>query len=257
MVSAAVSVWILSIVISVPPLFYFGNETSNHTCSISKHPVYQFYATITAFYAPVILMCIAYGKIYQAAARINKEEQNYVVFHRVQEKSRAQKKLVSGRIMRTLLPTTLTSPLVSHGNLNRTTSSFHSRELKAFRTLTAIVFAFLISWMPFFILALIRPFCDNIPKWSSSLTLWLGYCNSTINPILYSIFNKDFRRPFAELLRCRCRSLRKIMRTESYEAQFGLVVTQPRTPPTSSPEPNQKTRARFYVTDSEHMAADL
>ena len=62
-----VGVWLLSTIISVPPLFYFGNQTSANQCFVSQEPVYQIYATITAFYAPVILMVIAYGKIYQAA----------------------------------------------------------------------------------------------------------------------------------------------------------------------------------------------
>ncbi|XP_055328764.1 5-hydroxytryptamine receptor 1-like [Paramacrobiotus metropolitanus] len=275
MISAAVLIWILSCIISIPPLFYFGNQT-DEVCLVSQDPIYQIYATITAFYAPVLLMGIAYAKIYQAAMKISKEEKSYTVIHPIQTSmpagqnitqqhrhstgTRPPKKSQSfpQRLVRILIPVTASNPSVNHHDphrhpsnatgFHRTTSSFRSRELKAFKTLTAIIVAFLVSWSPFFILALIRPFyTGHIPKWVFGLTLWLGYCNSTINPVLYSIFNKDFRRPFSELLKCRCRSLRKIMRTESYETQFGMAVTHPlRSPRNSSPEQNHCT-ARFYL----------
>jgi len=31
---------------------------------------------------------------------------------------------------------------------------------------------------------------------------WLGYSNSTINPILYAIFNEEFRKAFQSILGC-------------------------------------------------------
>jgi len=34
--------------------------------------------------------------------------------------------------------------------------------------------------------------------------LWLGYLSSTLNPIVYTVFNREFKRTFVRLLRCRC-----------------------------------------------------
>lgn len=62
-----------------------------------------------------------------------------------------------------------------------------------------IMSAFIICWLPFFVLALVRPFLqdpNSIPMSISSLFLWLGYANSTLNPIIYATLNKDFRKPF-------------------------------------------------------------
>ncbi|MPC71008.1 5-hydroxytryptamine receptor 1 [Portunus trituberculatus] len=58
--------------------------------------------------------------------------------------------------------------------------------------------AFIVCWLPFFVLALVRPFNtpSPIPPWVSSLFLWLGYANSLLNPIIYATLNKDFRKPF-------------------------------------------------------------
>jgi len=39
--------------------------------------------------------------------------------------------------------------------------------------------------------------------------VWLGYVNSTLNPIIYTVFNVDFRRAFKHLLTARCRDNRR------------------------------------------------
>ena len=63
--------------------------------------------------------------------------------------------------------------------LNRISSS-HDR--KATKTLGVIMGAFTACWLPFFLLALVKPWCDNpqtcIPHSLNSFLLWLGYANS-------------------------------------------------------------------------------
>ena len=57
--------------------------------------------------------------------------------------------------------------------------------------------------LPFFVIALLMPVCadchfdDNMV----AFFLWLGYFNSTLNPILYTIFSPEFRNAFTKLLR--------------------------------------------------------
>ena len=29
---------------------------------------------------------------------------------------------------------------------------------------------------------------------------WIGYCNSSLNPVIYTVFNQDFRRSFKHIL---------------------------------------------------------
>ena len=33
-----------------------------------------------------------------------------------------------------------------------------------------------------------------------SFAFWLGYSNSALNPVIYTVFNKDFRRAFKRIL---------------------------------------------------------
>lgn len=77
-------------------------------------------------------------------------------------------------------------------------------ETKAAKTLGIIVGGFILCWMPFFTIYLIRAFCpDCINPIVFSILFWLGYCNSAINPCIYALFSKDFRFAFKKII-CRC-----------------------------------------------------
>lgn len=107
-----------------------------------------------------------------------------------------------------------------------------AKERKASTTLGIIMSAFTVCWLPFFILALARPFIDQesdddtIPKTLTSLFLWLGYANSLLNPIIYATLNRDFRKPFQEILYFRCSSLNLMMREDFYHSQYGEPTSQ-------------------------------
>ncbi|KAK7086495.1 hypothetical protein SK128_024344, partial [Halocaridina rubra] len=118
-----------------------------------------------------------------------------------------------------------------------------AKERKASTTLGIIMSAFVVCWLPFFVLALVRPFLKRpsaIPAWVSSLFLWLGYANSLLNPIIYATLNKDFRKPFQEILCLRCASLNLLMREEFYHSQYG----GPDTPTLSAVRTNTASNPR-------------
>jgi len=107
-----------------------------------------------------------------------------------------------------------------------------SHERKATKTLGVIMGAFTACWLPFFILALIKPFCYDqttcIAPWLSSLFLWLGYANSLLNPIIYARFNRDFRTPFKHILQCHVRDINVRLRSDNFTEQFGGLTVAPR-----------------------------
>lgn len=77
-----------------------------------------------------------------------------------------------------------------------------SKERRAARTLGIIMGVFVVCWLPFFLMYVITPFCSiccPTEKLINFIT-WLGYINSALNPIIYTIFNLDFRKAFKKLL---------------------------------------------------------
>jgi 5-hydroxytryptamine receptor 1 len=77
-----------------------------------------------------------------------------------------------------------------------------SKERRAARTLGIIMGVFVVCWLPFFLMYVIVPFCVSCcpsDKLKQFMT-WLGYINSALNPLIYTVFNMDFRRAFKKLL---------------------------------------------------------
>lgn len=77
-----------------------------------------------------------------------------------------------------------------------------SKERRAARTLGIIMGVFVVCWLPFFLMYVTIPFCPSCcpSKKLMNFITWLGYINSVLNPIIYTIFNLDFRRAFRKLL---------------------------------------------------------
>ena len=76
-----------------------------------------------------------------------------------------------------------------------------TREIKAVRQLGVIMGAFTICFLPYFILFMVVAFCDGCidPGLITAMT-WIGYLNSTLNPVLYPLCNLNFRRKFRKML---------------------------------------------------------
>ncbi|CAG5116990.1 unnamed protein product [Candidula unifasciata] len=76
-----------------------------------------------------------------------------------------------------------------------------ARERRATVVLGLVMAAFILCWLPFFALYLASAFCPGcFPDMVFSVFFWIGYCNSALNPIIYTVFNRDFRRAFQKII---------------------------------------------------------
>lgn len=239
-------VWLAAACISLPPLLILGNEHTDENgdpkCSVCQNFGYQIYATLGSFYIPLSVMLFVYYQIFKAARRIVKDEKRAQtrLENALNGSRQDEKQLMSGLNQ----SSTMTTPshLIHNNSTNKISGSMFgsphqkklrfqlAKEKKASTTLGIIMSAFTVCWLPFFILALIRPFVEmaniHVPGALSSLFLWLGYANSLLNPIIYATLNKDFRKPFQEILYFRCSSLNHMMREDFYHSQYGEPQSQ-------------------------------
>ncbi|XP_062573339.1 octopamine receptor 2-like [Saccostrea cucullata] len=81
-------------------------------------------------------------------------------------------------------------------------TKYELREQRATKRMAIVMGCFLFCWFPFLFMYLIRSFCVTcyINVHIQASIIWLGYVNSSINPVLYTLFNDDFRQAFKIIL---------------------------------------------------------
>lgn len=80
-----------------------------------------------------------------------------------------------------------------------------NREKRFTFVLAVVMGVFVICWFPFFFSYSLQAVCPetcSIPIPLFKFFFWIGYCNSCLNPVIYTIFNNDFRKAFKRIL-CR------------------------------------------------------
>lgn len=230
-------VWVISISISMPPLFWRQAKAHEELtdCMVNTDQIsYTLYSTFGAFYVPTVLLVILYGRIYVAArSRILKSP------------AACGKRFTTAQLIQTSAGSSLcslNSTSNQEGNLHPVVSGAHgqgagpggvsgggsggsplfansvkvkladnvlerkrlcaAREKKATKTLGIILGAFIICWLPFFVATLVMAVCkDCFDPVLFDVFTWLGYLNSLINPIIYTIFNDEFKQAFQKLIK--------------------------------------------------------
>ncbi|CAM9737444.1 unnamed protein product [Lampetra fluviatilis] len=170
--------WIVSAIISTPILLSMSPTLAKgriemvgcpNDCRFLISVGILFTIGMVPYFTSVLLIMLMYGRIYQVA------------------RSQARKIGTQSHGL----------PGVASETTSRWTNM--KREHNATKTLGSIIAAFIISWLPFYILAIVFTMYQDIFL-PYKISFWIGYMNSTINPILYAVFNKQFRHAFKTML---------------------------------------------------------
>ncbi|XP_035872242.1 5-hydroxytryptamine receptor 2C-like [Phyllostomus discolor] len=89
-----------------------------------------------------------------------------------------------------------------------------NNERKASKVLGIVFFVFLIMWCPFFITNILSVLCEKdcnqeLMEKLLNVFVWIGYICSGINPLVYTLFNKVYRRAFSNYLHCNYKAEKK------------------------------------------------
>ena len=91
-----------------------------------------------------------------------------------------------------------------HGLSTNQSSSISVREIKLSKSLFAVVFAFMICWIPFWVIVILWRFhlVASMPRNIELLCMFLLYFSNTMNPFIYAGMNPVFKREFRKILFC-------------------------------------------------------
>ncbi|XP_018331973.1 octopamine receptor beta-2R [Agrilus planipennis] len=209
-----VCTWVCPAVISFVPIFKGWYTTQGHQEFRKQHPdicdfrVNKPYAVISSsisFWIPCTIMVFTYLAIFREANRQEKElynrHGNALLLH--QNNTNGDMLSNSGGSSKNLTLHEVNQDLHHTPTKERNLMKL-KREHKAARTLGIIMGAFILCWLPFFLWYVITSLCDwcETPEIVIAIVFWIGYFNSSLNPLIYAYFNRDFREAFKNTLKC-------------------------------------------------------
>lgn len=246
------SVWVISTLISVPPILGWNDWPEEFTddtpCKLTEAKGYVIYSASGSFYIPLIIMTVVYIRIFQtarnrirvkakAAANIMKKDASPLAI----KSSATPLKTVSSDVSSRELKTDVSSlncnsssiemeeksstpqesvakesdplnnetnhkvpPVTVRSYMEQKEKICLQKERRAAQVLGIVMGVFVLCWLPFFIMYVTIPFCSSEACGLSgnliNFITWLGYINSALNPVIYTVFNTDFRKSFQKLL---------------------------------------------------------
>ncbi|XP_063818697.1 alpha-2A adrenergic receptor [Pseudophryne corroboree] len=258
-------VWVISAVISFPPLITIEKESGKieePKCKINEEKWYIISSCIGSFFAPCVIMVLVYIRIYQIAKKRTRvppskrsngepeKKQNGLADQDLPvnlngekgEEEHQREAEANGRDMEDSSSSehredlqyaakkrqekaqrgkgkTKLSQIKPGDSLPRReedssakSSRWRGRQNREKRftfVLAVVIGVFVVCWFPFFFTYTLIAICSkscNVPETLFKFFFWFGYCNSSLNPVIYTIFNHDFRRSFKKIL---CKGDRK------------------------------------------------
>ncbi|XP_058844993.1 5-hydroxytryptamine receptor 2A-like [Acipenser ruthenus] len=213
------AVWTISIGISMPiPVIGLHDESKvfvNGSCVLNEEN-FVLIGSFVAFFIPLIIMVFTYCltvKVLQRQATVFLHEENPKQQRRSSlsclKKDASQTPSDDISIIHSPeMPSQLNSPLSREQRTGRKGMMQAIRnERRASKVLGVVFFLFLLMWCPFFITNVMSVLCKGACDGELlgellNVFAWVGYISSGVNPLVYTLFNKTYRRAFSNYIRC-------------------------------------------------------
>ncbi|XP_051487202.1 alpha-2Db adrenergic receptor-like [Apus apus] len=177
-------VWAAATLVALPPLLQA--RPGGQECQLSQETWYVLASCAASFFAPCLVMVAVYCRIYRRTAAL------------LAARAPCPEKQGPGVGTRGW----------RHQSQHQSTSLCQQRLARARERRFTLVLAvlmgtFVLCWFPFFFTYSLGAICRegcHISKPLFSFFFWIGYCNSSLNPLIYTLFNRDFRAAFRRLL---------------------------------------------------------
>ncbi|XP_032873092.1 alpha-2C adrenergic receptor [Amblyraja radiata] len=256
---AIVSVWLISALISFPPLLSMDRTIEEDqiypTCQLNDDTWYILLSCVASFFAPCVIMVLVYIRIYQVARNRTRSmsvkrnvpegssqpedppsrgtslraqnghcapgswgpheepvdievDESSTSEEKGRRKQAAKKDSISQRSSRLSRSSSRSFVVFStrrrrRGSRSSRNKVSQAREKRFTFVLAVVIGVFVVCWFPFFfsysLYGICRESCQ-VPETLFKFFFWIGYCNSSLNPVIYTIFNQDFRRAFKKII---------------------------------------------------------
>ncbi|XP_006024495.1 5-hydroxytryptamine receptor 2C [Alligator sinensis] len=209
------AVWTISIGISSPiPVMGLQDDSRvfvKGRCVLNERN-FVLIGSFVAFFVPLVIMVITYCLTVQVLQR----QATVFMYGEMPKQRRSSmsclKKENTTENISMLQNHEGTSHLNSPANkeavlFRKGTMQSINNERRASKVLGIVFFLFLIMWCPFFITNVMSVLCtetcsEDLLAELLDVFVWVGYVCSGVNPLVYTLFNKTYRRAFSNYIRC-------------------------------------------------------
>ncbi|XP_032083060.1 5-hydroxytryptamine receptor 2A-like [Thamnophis elegans] len=222
------AVWTISMGISLPiPVIGLQDDSRvfvNGSCVLNDEN-FVLIGSFVAFFIPLMIMVVAYCLTIQV---LQKQASLFLYGEPLKPRRSSMSCLKKDPNVENLsmlqnheAASHLNSPVNREGVLFRKgTMQSINNERRASKVLGIVFFLFLIMWCPFFITNIMSVLCQDacdqdVLRELLDVFVWVGYICSGVNPLVYTLFNKIYRRAFSNYIRCRYESSKRASQLQS------------------------------------------
>ncbi|KAL4613474.1 D(4) dopamine receptor-like isoform X1 [Arapaima gigas] len=219
--------WVLALAVASPVLFGINNvpHRDPSECKLEDDN-YVVYSSVCSFFIPCPIMLLLYcgmfrglrrweearkAKLRNSVEMCRKLQQVAAVDHglagcKLEEHHPQPECPFQAAFQHSTIQTVAFSSTIYETPPRAKRAKINGRERKAMKVLPVVVGVFLFCWTPFFVVHTTRALCTScdISPYLMSTVTWLGYANSALNPIIYTVFNTEFRNFFRRFLHSCC-----------------------------------------------------